>query len=391
MNEGERFDDTPARGQPAVGGRAGGRTGALGHRRRRRVRRHRRRAVVGVAALLALAVIGLGAWVEAEASSSQPGGAAVIVHVKPGEAIDTVLGALARDRVVDSPFAFKLWSVLHGQPTMEPGTYQFLRHSSFSLVNAQLDAGPNVFQLDVQPGTTLAEVAKQLVTLPGNLAVRFLREAKTGAVVSPYQPAPGGSLEGLIGVGAYRVTPHERARTLLRAMVARFDAEAAAAGLAPGASVAGLNAYDTVTVASIAQKEGYYTRYMGDVARVVYNRLADGMRLDMTSTVLYSLGQDGGPVTAKEESLTTPYNTYLHAGLTPTPICTPSQAALAAAVSPPAGTWLYFELVTAKKGVMVFSTTYTAQVAAQQQATANSAAAKKTKGASVGSGATHAT
>lgn len=340
----------------------------------------RRRALVGAAAVVVLAFIGLAAWVEAEASSSGTVGSSVIVHVKPGEAIDTVLGALARDQVVGSSLAFKLWSLVHGQPTVQPGTYQFRRHSSFSSVHAELGSGPNVYHLDVQPGTTLAEVASQLATLPGNLAVRFLREAKAGALSSPYQPAPGGSLEGLIGTGAYRITPHERVATLLRAMVARFDAEAAAAGLAPGSSVAGLNAYDTVTVASIAQKEGYFTRYMGDVARVVYNRLANGMHLDMTSTVLYSLGQDGGPVTAKEETVTTPYNTYLHAGLPPTPICTPSEAALAAAVAPPPGTWLYFELVTAKKGIMVFSASYTAQVAAEQRARANIAATKGAKG-----------
>lgn len=337
--------------------------------------------------MVVLALVGLGAWVEAEASPSGPQGKAVIVHVVPGEAIDAVVGALTHDRVLGNALAFKLWAVVHGQPTIEPGTYQFRQNSSFSTVNAQLNAGPNVFQLDVQAGTTLAEVANQLATLPGNLAVKFLREAKAGAVPSPYQQTPGGSLEGLIGTGAYRITPHEHVRTLLRAMVARFDAQAAAAGLPPGFSIAGLNAYDAIIVASIAQKEGYFTRYMGDVARVVYNRLADGMHLDMTSTVLYSLGQDGGPVTAKEEAVTTPYNTYLHPGLTPTPICTPSEGALAAAASPPAGTWLYFELVTAKKGVMVFSATYTAQVAAEQQAAANGAAAKPsntTNGATAG-------
>jgi UPF0755 protein len=98
------------------------------------------------------------------------------------------------------------------------------------------------------------------------------------------------------------------------------------------------------------------------------------MPLDMTSTVLFSLGQDGGTVTQAEEQDTTPYNTYLHTGLTPTPICVPSEAALSAAVSPPQGTWLYFDLVTAEKGTMVFSTTYTGQLAAEQEAAANATA-----------------
>ena len=127
-------------------------------------------------------------------------------------------------------------------------------------------------------------------------------------------------------------------------------------------------------MASITQKEGYYKKYMGPVARVIYNRLADGMPLGMTSTVLYALGQDGGKITSADHTLTSLYNTYINPGLTPTPICFPSLTALKAATAPPAGSWLYFDLVTPKKGVMVFSSTYTQQLQAERQAQANAAA-----------------
>ena len=76
---------------------------------------------------------------------------------------------------------------------------------------------------------------------------------------------------------------------------------------------------------------------MPKVARVIYNRLAQDTPLQMDSTVLYALGQDGGPVTSQDLKIQSPYNTYLNNGLTPTPICMPSKTALAAAVHPPAG------------------------------------------------------
>ena len=60
----------------------------------------------------------------------------------------------------------------------------------------------------------------------------------------------------------------------------------------------GVTPAQLVIVASIVQKEGVYQKNMGKVARVIYNRLAKGTPLQMDSTVLYSLGQDGGPVTA---------------------------------------------------------------------------------------------
>jgi len=128
-------------------------------------------------------------------------------------------------------------------------------------------------------------------------------------------------------------------------------------------------------VASIVQKEAISpgdaaaaTRHnVGPVARVIYNRLARGMPLQMDSTVLYAEGRDGGPVTAADLALATPYNTYRNAGLTPTPICFPSALALRAALHPPPGAWLYFVL-TARDGTETFSDTLAGQEAAEDLA-----------------------
>jgi UPF0755 protein len=133
--------------------------------------------------------------------------------------------------------------------------------------------------------------------------------------------------------------------------------------------------YDVVTVASIVQKEAISpgdsaratAHNAGPVARVIYNRLARGMPLQMDSTVLYAEGRDGGPVTPADEATPTPYNTYLNTGLVPTPICFPSAVALRAALHPPAGDWLYFEL-TSKDGTETFSDTYAGQIAAEELA-----------------------
>jgi UPF0755 protein len=172
----------------------------------------------------------------------------------------------------------------------------------------------------------------------------------------------------MLGTGSYLVLPGESDITLLTDMVQRFDTQASAAGLsATSASALGLSPYQVITAASIVEKEGYYFKNMPDVARVIYNRLAADMPLDMNSTVFYSLGQDGGAFTAKDRALPTPYNTYLNTGLTPTPICSPSPQALSAAVHPPAGGWLYFVLVS-KDGTEAFADTYAEQLANEQLA-----------------------
>jgi UPF0755 protein len=172
----------------------------------------------------------------------------------------------------------------------------------------------------------------------------------------------------MLGTGEYLVLPGESDLTIVQDMVTRFDGDATKAGLSTASADAlGMTPYQVIITASIVEKEGYYSFNMPKVARVIYNRLARGTPLQMDSTVLYAIGQDGGPVTSKDLQIQSPYNTYLNTGLTPTPICMPSPDALAAAVNPPQGSWLYFVLVQ-KNGVMAFSDTYAEQLANEQLA-----------------------
>jgi UPF0755 protein len=320
------------------------------------------------AAAVVIVVLAGVAWYEIEANPFGGQGRAIVVEVRTGQSTASVAAELAARGVVESALAFRLSMLIPGSPTIEPGGYLFHERSSFSSAKSVLSAGPDVFTLDVQAGETLTEVEMEVENLPGTISRSFVEAVRDKTVRSPYSPQGGDSLEGLIGVGTYRVLPGESGRRLLEDMTARFDAEASAAGVTPSAASAlGVTSYQLVIVASIAQKEGYFDRYMGKVARVIYNRLADGMPLDMTSTVLYPLGQDGGTVTTADRQIDSPYNTYLHTGLTPTPICTPSPTALAAAVAPPPGSWLYF-VVVSRAGTTLFTSTYQQQLANEKLA-----------------------
>lgn len=337
------------------------------------MRRHptRRRVLLGLAAAVLLAVVAVVAWYEIEANPLGGPGRRVVVQVSEGEGTDRVAGALQSRGVIGSALAFRLSLLLHGLPAIEPGGYVFHANQSFSTVRSILSGGPDIYTVDVLPGYTVAEVTRAVGVVPGRTGNDFAAAVRSGTVRSPFGTPSSTSLEGLLGTGTYQVTVGESDTRLLSQMVDRFDAQAAAAGLTPAsASALGMTPYQVVTVASIAQKEGYFDRYMGKVARVVYNRLAAGMTLDMTSTVLYALGQDGGRVTPADHTLRSPYNTYLNTGLTPTPICLPSPAALAGATAPPAGTWLYFTVVD-KSGTTLFADTYTEQLANEATARRN--------------------
>ena len=100
---------------------------------------------------------------------------------------------------------------------------------------------------------------------------------------------------------------------------------------------------DALTLASIVEKETGAPSERGQVAGVFVNRLRRGMPLQTDPTVIYGLGErfDGN---LRKADLQTdgPYNTYLRAGLPPTPIAMPGKASLLAAVQPADGKFLYF-------------------------------------------------
>ena len=186
-------------------------------------------------------------------------------------------------------------------------------------------------------------------------------------MTSPWRP--NGSLEGLVGIGSYILGVGESPDHLVQRMERRFDAEASALSVFPQKRYEGLSAYQFLIASSIVEKEGYYPVNMPKVARVILNRLARGGGLQMDSTILYYFQRDGGTVTHAMLKVPSAYNTYLHPGLTPTPICEPSPIALRAMLAPPSGHWLYFTLVS-NDGTMAFSNTFAEQLANERLASA---------------------
>ncbi len=294
-------------------------------------------------------------------------GRLVTVTVHPGDSLSTVSSELHAKGVIASPLAFRL-DLLLGAPTVFPGTYEFHQNSSFAAVKGVLSSP----LITVTAGLTLHEVALQVASREGStFADRFVAAAAKLAAPSPFHPR--GSLEGLIGVGQYRVTPQMTPTRLVEAMISSFDHEASSVGLTSSTTRSGLDAYQLITAASIVDKEGYYARNMPKVARVIFNRLARGGPLQMDATVLYALGMDGGTVTHAMLQTHSPYNTYLVNGLTPTPICTVSPDALRAVLNPPPGPWLYFTVID-RSGTEAFATTFAEQLHNEQLAARNGVA-----------------
>ena len=116
------------------------------------------------------------------------------------------------------------------------------------------------------------------------------------------------------------------------------------------------SAYDALILASIVEKETAVPTERSMIAGVFTRRLQKHMRLQTDPTVIYGLGEKfDGNLRRRDLVHDTPYNTYRHNGLPPTPIAMPGRDAIKAAINPASGDELYF--VAKGDGSHVFTST----------------------------------
>ena len=161
------------------------------------------------------------------------------------------------------------------------------------------------------------------------------------------------NLEGWLFPAVYQFDPGVTATQVIQRMVDRTRESLAAAGVPAG------DEERVLTIASIIQREGTLDDF-AKVSRVIQNRLDIDMKLQMDSTAQYGYGSlHEGVVSSSKEALEddNPWNTYVHTGLPVTPIASPSDAAIKAAMNPEDGPWLYFVTINLATGETQFSET----------------------------------
>jgi peptidoglycan lytic transglycosylase G len=357
-------DDQPRRGRTArrPPERPRGPQGPRGPRRRRR----RFRWLAPLAALLVILIplaIG-GSYVYRlyqnkyhPADYSGPGTGYLVVQVPSGASPTSLGPELTRLGVVASARAFVLAAEHSSNPNgLLPGFYGMHLHMQATQAYARLLDQKNLVQVTVTipEGWRLSQIVAYLGAKSGIPASAYEAILKNPAQL--HLPAyANGRPEGYLFPATYEVVPHETALGVLTGMVQRFEQEAAQANLPTAAKQVDLTEGQVITMASLVEAEGGRVSDYPKIARVIYNRLAQGIPLQLDSTVLYGLNTYG--IIASDQQLTSssPYNTYKHKGLTPGPIDSPGAAAIQAVLHPAAGNWIYFVTVNPKTGLTLFT------------------------------------
>ncbi|HWM56715.1 MAG TPA: endolytic transglycosylase MltG [Pseudonocardia sp.] len=377
-----------------------------------RRRRGRRLLVLLLAlSLLVGAVVGGGYYLYGSLLSSMftpdfdgAGTGDVIVRVQDGDSTQQIGRSLAEQGVVASTAAFiEAAESAEGQArSVQPGYYQLrAQMSGKAAVALLLDPASRVGQLEIRGGVQLDDTSAPDGTIvPGVLSLVSqasclttagvrrcvsadeLRTAMTDtdpaqlgvpawALADVARADPRRRLEGLLVPGRYDVRPGTDAADVLRGLLETSATRLEASGLVSGAQSIGSTPYQVLTISSLVEKEAINPD-MAKVARVIYNRLGAGRRLELDSMVNYPLDLQALRTTEADRATPGPYNSYVVAGLPPTPISAPGKEAIAAALAPEPGPWLYF-VRCQTDGTSCFAETFAQHDANVAQARANGA------------------
>jgi UPF0755 protein len=293
------------------------------------------------------------------ADYSGAGSGSVTVQVRPGDSSADIGATLVAKGVVKSAKAFtKAAQADDRSRSVQPGFYALrLKMAASQALALLLDPKARVRgRVTLPEGIALARVVDRLVKFTELTRADVVAALKNPAVLGLPSYARNRP-EGFLFPATYDVEPGTGAVDALVMMTQKFTEEAAGLDLEEQARNLGLTAYQVVTIASIVEAETALDADRGKVARVVLNRLAMGMPLQLDSTVNYIREEKKARLTLDDIAVESPYNTYRNKGLPPTPINSPGRKALEAALAPAQGDWIYFITID-KQGRSLFTSSY---------------------------------
>lgn len=288
-----------------------------------------------------------------------PGSGSVSITVRSGDSLTTVGNTLKAAKVVASVDAFvEAASANPDSQSLQPGSYIMKREmkaaEALSLILSRDTRQSNA--VTIREGLQAREIVSRF-TKQSRLNRKQLESALRQTESLGLPPYAKGRVEGFLFPASYEVGENQSALQVWQTMVKTFRQKVAPLEIESGARSLNLSAYQIVTIASLVQAESHPRDYR-KVARVVLNRLKEGMPLQFDSTVNYGLGKSHVILSTAQLQTDTPFNTYIHPGLPPTPINNPGLEAINAALHPANGDWLFFVTVNLKTQETKFSRSY---------------------------------
>ncbi len=276
----------------------------------------------------------------------------ISVIIKKGDDVVKVSYILKEKGVIDDRNTFILLSGITGiDKRIKPGRYIFSKNMRELEVLRILEKGSKYIKVTIPEGSNMYEIAGIVQDKLGIDSLLFLSTVNQPEFLRKWH-IKGGICEGYLFPETYYFSYGESAANVGDVMLQEFykvwDSLWSLIDTPPP-----VDSYSVLIMASLVEAETNYDPEKPLIAGVYYNRLRKGWKLQCDPTVLYSIGEKR-KVYYKDLKIDSPYNTYKHRGLPPTPICSPGRTSIYAALKPDKTDYMYF---VANKGKHIFAKT----------------------------------
>ena len=310
------------------------------------------------------------AWVEFRTAEDYVGEglADVTVSIPKGTTLAKIADILVQADVIKTAKAFDREAASNADAKrIQAGKYRLRTQIPAKLALAMLLDPSNIIRtrMTLNEGQRLSQHITAMSKASGISTKKFEAALKdTKKLGLPNWAKTKNGAEGFLFPDTYELPDKPTANAVIRLATDQFNKVADDLDFEDKAKKLKISAYEALIVASIIEREVFRDADRAKVARVIYNRLAAGQRLQMDSTVAYAVNKTGSVWTTEAERATdSPYNTYLYEGLPPGPISSPARKAMEAAVNPANGKWLYFQPINLDTGETEFNETYEGHLA----------------------------
>lgn len=316
-----------------------------GYKKLAKSKRQRRKWLPLVVAAVVVIILGVGVIRVVYTDNLKPvssSQATKYFNVPSGASVDQIATSLKQDGLIRSVSAFENYLRTNElNDSLQAGTYILSPSMSAQQIATKMvhgDVAKNL--ITILPGKRLDQIKQTFLDsgyAPADVDTAF--DPATYAGDSALNSLPrGATLEGYLYPDSFQKTTDTPAQTIVKESIDEMGSHLTT-DIIKGFSAHGLSTYQGITLASIVYQETDSSDYQSTVAQVFLSRLAQGMALESNVTDNYAADQAGVPRTINIDS---PYNLYLHTGLTPGPIGNVTAGALNAVAHPTTTDYLYF-------------------------------------------------
>ncbi|MGO4546141.1 endolytic transglycosylase MltG [Paenibacillus sp. 2TAB23] len=328
-----------------------------------------------ILSLLGIIIIGTGSVALYIWSSLQPTAAGEVqrVEIPKGTSANKVADLLEQQGMIKNAFIFKYYLKLKDEGgRFQAGIYELNPGMDNDTIIEKLNAGATVaaetIRFTIPEGFTVLQIADKLAEeklIDREKFIGLIAAQKNWGDAEAVRSIPESDklherLEGYLFPETYEMKKDSTEEDIINRMVSELDRKLAELpeGWMDVLDERKISFHDLLTIASLVEREVVVDEERALVAGIIYNRIADGMKLQIDATVQYSLDKPKERLYEKDLLVDSPYNTYKVEGLPPGPIASPSLASIQAALYPEETEFFFY--VTKKDGSQshLFAKTY---------------------------------